>query len=206
MDVRIGVTQTPKEIEIELADDADRDKVVARSRPLLAGDGVLWLTDRGAGGRRPAAKVAYVEIGSPHRSAGSASAPLSRPLTPGRRTGRRCPRRAGLLDRQLVFVTGKGGVGKTTVAAGLALLAAEPGERALVCEVDAKGDLAALRRGPPVHAREIQPGLWAMSMDTEASLSSTSAASCKWPWSAASARWPRPSTSWPPPLRGSRRS
>src|SRR3712207_7090400 len=47
-----------------------------------------------------------------------------------------------LLDRRLLFVTGKGGVGKTTVAAGLALLAAERGKRTLVCEVDAKGGLA----------------------------------------------------------------
>ena len=47
-----------------------------------------------------------------------------------------------LLDRKLVFVTGKGGVGKTTVAAALALLAAGRGKRTLVCEVDAKGNLA----------------------------------------------------------------
>jgi anion-transporting ArsA/GET3 family ATPase len=42
---------------------------------------------------------------------------------------------AFLLDKRLVFVTGKGGVGKTTVAASLARLAARRGKRVIVCEV-----------------------------------------------------------------------
>ena len=67
MDVRIGITQTPKEVEVELSDDDDRDKVLADMEKLLkTGDGVLWLTDRK--GRRvgiPVAKVAYVEVGAP---------------------------------------------------------------------------------------------------------------------------------------------
>jgi anion-transporting ArsA/GET3 family ATPase len=48
----------------------------------------------------------------------------------------------GLLDRRLLFVTGKGGVGKTSVASALGHLAASRGKRTLVCEVDSKGDLA----------------------------------------------------------------
>jgi anion-transporting ArsA/GET3 family ATPase len=78
----------------------------------------------------------------------------------------------GLLDRQLIFITGKGGVGKTTIAAALALLAAEHGKRTLVCEVDAKGNLAEFFETGPTRfeEREIHPNLWAMSMDTEASL------------------------------------
>ncbi|CAN5177752.1 hypothetical protein BH24ACT1_BH24ACT1_02760 [soil metagenome] len=78
----------------------------------------------------------------------------------------------GLLDRRLLFVTGKGGVGKTTTAAALALYAAREGRRTLVCETDAKGDLAgAYEAGPLVfEARELQPRLSAMAMDTEASL------------------------------------
>jgi anion-transporting ArsA/GET3 family ATPase len=77
-----------------------------------------------------------------------------------------------LLDRKLIFVTGKGGVGKTTVSAALALLAAMHGKRTLVCEVDAKGTLADFFETGPIRfeEREIQPRLWAMSMDTEASL------------------------------------
>jgi anion-transporting ArsA/GET3 family ATPase len=77
-----------------------------------------------------------------------------------------------LLDRQLLFVTGKGGVGKTTTAAALALLASTTGKRTLVCEVEPRGGLsAAFECGPtPFEGREVAPGLVAMSMDTEASL------------------------------------
>ena len=68
MEVRIGVTHTPKEIEVELADDADPTAVAADIEQALGDDtGILWLTDRR--GRRvgvPSARVAYVEIGSPH--------------------------------------------------------------------------------------------------------------------------------------------
>ena len=77
-----------------------------------------------------------------------------------------------LLDRRLLFVTGKGGVGKTTISAALAWLAAERGKKTLVCEVDAKGDLADFYETAPTRfeEREVAPRLWAMSMDTEASL------------------------------------
>jgi anion-transporting ArsA/GET3 family ATPase len=77
-----------------------------------------------------------------------------------------------LLDRRLIFVTGKGGVGKTTIAAALGLLAASKGKRTLLCEMDAKGDLASNFETEPTkfQEREIAPNLWAMSMDTEASL------------------------------------
>ncbi|HYI62177.1 MAG TPA: ArsA family ATPase [Acidimicrobiales bacterium] len=77
-----------------------------------------------------------------------------------------------LLDRKLLFVTGKGGVGKTTVAAGLALLSADRGQRTLVCEVDAKGGLAGFFEATHTGFQpvELQPNLFAMSMDTEESL------------------------------------
>ncbi|MDQ4097302.1 MAG: anion-transporting ATPase [Actinomycetota bacterium] len=79
---------------------------------------------------------------------------------------------AGLLGRRLVFVTGKGGVGKSTVSAALALLGAQRGRRTLACELDAKGDLGALFETSPLAftPRQVFPGLWGMAMDTEESL------------------------------------
>ena len=65
MVVRIGVTYTAKEIEVDLQDDADGDEIVKQIEEALADESkVLWLTDRR--GRRvgvPSAKIAYIEIG-----------------------------------------------------------------------------------------------------------------------------------------------
>ena len=77
-----------------------------------------------------------------------------------------------LLDRRLLFFTGKGGVGKSTVAAATAHLAASHGKRVLLVEVDAKGSVTELFEQPAVgfKPQEVYPGVLAMSMDTEASL------------------------------------
>lgn len=77
-----------------------------------------------------------------------------------------------LLDRKLIFVTGKGGVGKTSVASALGLLAARRGKRTLVCEVDTKGDLSEFFGVGPLRfeSTEVRSNLHAMSMDTEESL------------------------------------
>ena len=66
MDVRIGVTQAPREINLELADDADRDDLKSRVAAALSGaSDVLWITDkRGNDVGVPSAKIAYVELGS----------------------------------------------------------------------------------------------------------------------------------------------
>lgn len=77
-----------------------------------------------------------------------------------------------MLDRRLLFVTGKGGTGKSTMAAAIGLLAAQHGRRTLVCEVDAKGNLGDFLESPDLafEPRSVQPGLSAMAMHTEASL------------------------------------
>ena len=67
MDVRIGVTQAPRELTVEMSDDSDRDALKSKIESALAGAvDVLWLTDRrnrdiGVS----AAKIAYIEIGNP---------------------------------------------------------------------------------------------------------------------------------------------
>ncbi len=66
---------------------------------------------------------------------------------------------AFLLDKRLVFVTGKGGVGKTTVATCLARVAADRGQRVIVCEI------ASDERG---HDEvEIAPGIHSIAVDPE---------------------------------------
>ena len=65
MDIRIGVTYTPKEIALELDDEASAEAVKADVDAALAGASTLWMTDKK--GRQigvPADKIAYVEIGS----------------------------------------------------------------------------------------------------------------------------------------------
>lgn len=65
MDVRIGVTYTAKELEVELPDDADAEAIRADVESALSGGGVLWLTDRkGRSVGVPADKIAYVDMGA----------------------------------------------------------------------------------------------------------------------------------------------
>lgn len=63
-------------------------------------------------------------------------------------------------------------MGKSTVAAALALVAAKRGKRVLVVDVDAKGTIADRFESGPVgfKPREVMPGVSLMAMDTEASL------------------------------------
>jgi len=65
VDVRIGVTQTARELAFEVDDD-QRDDLHSRVDAALAGaTDVLWVTDRkGREVAIPAAKIAYVELGT----------------------------------------------------------------------------------------------------------------------------------------------
>jgi len=69
----------------------------------------------------------------------------------------------------LVFVTGKGGVGKTTVAVALGLRAASEGKRTIVCEVSSQENASRIFDHTQVgfHEVEMAENLWAISIDPD---------------------------------------
>jgi anion-transporting ArsA/GET3 family ATPase len=73
---------------------------------------------------------------------------------------------------KILIVSGKGGVGKTTVAAALALVAARAGRKVCVAEVDRKGTLPRLFGGAELtyDPREMAPGVWGMNIVPERAL------------------------------------
>ena len=77
-----------------------------------------------------------------------------------------------LLDKRLVFVTGKGGVGKSTVALALGMAAAERGKRTIVCEVSAQERLSRVFHRAEVGFSEVEmaDNLWAISIDPDESI------------------------------------
>jgi hypothetical protein len=79
----------------------------------------------------------------------------------------------GLLDKRLVFVTGKGGVGKSTVAAALGLRAARSGRRTVVAEIGGRGDVGRFFGARPAAAageRELAPGLFTLAVEPRRAL------------------------------------
>jgi len=76
------------------------------------------------------------------------------------------------LDKRLLFVTGKGGVGKTTVAMALGIRAAMEGKRTIVCEVAATENASRLFAQAEVGFREVELAndLWAISIDPDESM------------------------------------
>src|ERR1041385_178821 len=79
---------------------------------------------------------------------------------------------ADILDKRLVFVTGKGGVGKTTVAAALGLAAARAGKRTIVCEVAQQERMSSVfrREGVGYSETQLETDLYAMSLDPQESM------------------------------------
>jgi anion-transporting ArsA/GET3 family ATPase len=79
---------------------------------------------------------------------------------------------ANLLDPRLLIVTGKGGVGKSTVAAALALAGASTGRRTCLVEVEGRQTFSRLfsTQAWDFTEREFRPGLWGLSIDADASL------------------------------------
>jgi hypothetical protein len=66
VDVRIGVTHSPRDISLDLPDDLDRAALKAQLDAALTGAvDVLWLTDkRGRDVAVSAAKIAFIELGT----------------------------------------------------------------------------------------------------------------------------------------------
>ncbi|CAN5846424.1 ArsA-related P-loop ATPase [soil metagenome] len=77
-----------------------------------------------------------------------------------------------LLGRRLLLVTGKGGVGKSTVAAALAVASSRMGRKTCLVEVEGRQTFSNLFATAPwdFDEREFRPDLFGLSIDPEASL------------------------------------
>jgi len=76
------------------------------------------------------------------------------------------------LEKRILFVTGKGGVGKSTVAIALGIRAALEGKRTIVVEVASTENASRVFRQADVGFKEIEMAndLWAISIDPEESM------------------------------------
>jgi anion-transporting ArsA/GET3 family ATPase len=80
---------------------------------------------------------------------------------------------ASLLDRALIYVTGKGGVGKTTVAAAIGMAAAEAGRRTIVCEVAEQDRVSRAFHAEGVRREsetQLAENLWVTTIDPQRAL------------------------------------
>jgi anion-transporting ArsA/GET3 family ATPase len=77
-----------------------------------------------------------------------------------------------MLEKRLLFVTGKGGVGKSTVAASLGLAAAARGKRTIVCEIGSQEHTSGLFNRAQVgfHEVQLEDNLWTISIDPDESM------------------------------------
>jgi anion-transporting ArsA/GET3 family ATPase len=78
----------------------------------------------------------------------------------------------GLLDKRLWIVSGKGGVGKSTIAAALALRSARAGRRTLVCEVNTQERVSRFLERPPAgpNISLLEENLWAVDVRPQESM------------------------------------
>ena len=78
----------------------------------------------------------------------------------------------GLLERRLVFVTGKGGVGKSTVAIALGMVAARRGLRTIVAELASQERVRQTfaQAGETFEEVELTDGLFTISIDPESAM------------------------------------
>jgi anion-transporting ArsA/GET3 family ATPase len=76
------------------------------------------------------------------------------------------------LEKRIVFLTGKGGVGKSTVAAALGLVATRRGKRTIICEVAQQERMSSVfhTEGVGYHETEIADDLYAFSIDPQRAL------------------------------------
>jgi anion-transporting ArsA/GET3 family ATPase len=74
-----------------------------------------------------------------------------------------------LADKRFLFVTGKGGVGKTTVCAALATALAQRGSRVLLALCNSKERLSTMLGSDGITAdvQPVMPNVWAVNMDPE---------------------------------------
>jgi anion-transporting ArsA/GET3 family ATPase len=77
-----------------------------------------------------------------------------------------------MLDKRLLFVTGKGGVGKSTIAIAMGLAASSRGKRTIVCEVAGQETASRVFRRAEIgfHEVKVAENLWAISIDPDHSL------------------------------------
>lgn len=92
---------------------------------------------------------------------------MRKPANTERRSSKAC-----LGDRKLIFITGKGGTGKSTVACALGLAAAKKGKKTLVCELS--GNAHIYRQFGEINETEhefrLADRLWGTTIELESSL------------------------------------
>ncbi|MBO0768960.1 MAG: ArsA family ATPase [Solirubrobacterales bacterium] len=74
-----------------------------------------------------------------------------------------------LLEHRLIFVTGKGGVGRTTVARALGLIAARAGQRVIIAELTPASQAPDSRAGGIAEVK-LAPGLFTITIDPQAAM------------------------------------